>query len=206
MSKFDENLFGRIALLNHYITREELARCVEVQRAGPTRKHLGEVLLEEGHIDEDQLREILEIRNKKIRKFTRNAQVAAEEDRVFARQLLEDDRVDLEGLESAVLEQQRLRQLNLYFSLAEVLVSRKQIAVHEVLDHHAQQGLRTLSCSVCDAHYRVPEFVSGRDHACPRCDSVLRGPAYLDASLVDGVIRPVGVTDRERGATVEDVG
>ena len=70
MSKFDDTLFSRIALFNHYITQDQLNECVAQQEIEPTRK-LGEIMLENGYLSREQIDSILKIRRKKIRKYLR---------------------------------------------------------------------------------------------------------------------------------------
>lgn len=188
MSKFDENLFGRIALLNNYLTKEELERCIEVQREGGSSKSIGQVLLEEGYLTSDQLGRILDIRKKKVRRFLRSADDSALVDRELGRLLLARGLLDLEGLESAVLEQQYLRQLNLHFSLSEVLVSRGQVAVEDIQEVYVERGWKMGRCPTCDGHFRVVEFSPDEEYRCPRCQTVLESPAFLDSVMVDGVI------------------
>jgi hypothetical protein len=98
--------------------------------------------------------------------------------------------VDLDTLEDAVLEQQRLAVLNLHFSLSEVLLSRGRVGARDVLSVLAKQGQRVLECPICDCHYRVAEFVEGRRYQCPRCQSVLEQAKFLDPLMVDAVLEP----------------
>ena len=188
MSKFDENLFGRIAILRDYLTKEELEKCLEVQRESISPKSIGQILLEEGYLNEEQLDRILDIRNKKVRKFLRRHEDSAEVDKEIGRLLLQKGMLDLDVLEGAVLEQQRLRGLNLHFSLVEVLVSRGDIAPQRILDILAERDWRMKLCPVCDAHYQIVNFLEDEEYVCPRCQSPLVGPAFLDTVMVDGVL------------------
>lgn len=188
MSKFDENLFGRIAVLNNYISKSDLEGCLERQRSGATKKHIGHILLEAGHLSQDQFNRIVEIRNKKMRKLLRSQDDASENDREFARLALRERLLDLNSLEEAVLEQHRLRQFNLYFSLAETLISRKQLNLAGANRILALQGRSLLRCAVCDAQYRIFGFKEEERYSCPECDAQLEPPVFLDPLMVDGVV------------------
>ena len=203
MSKFDENLFGRIAVLNSYISRKDLEHCLELQQSGSTRKHIGHILLEEGHLTQEQFNRIVEIRNKKIRKLLRNQDDASENDREFARLVLQEGMLELDELEEAVLEQQRLRQFNLQFSLAETLVSRKQLTVESAKEILSMQGRSMLRCSLCDVQYRVVDCRADELYHCPRCKSELIRPVFLDPLMVEGVIGSEEVESTNETASPE---
>ena len=196
MSKFDENLFGRIAILNEYVTKPQLEECLELQRTGVDRKHIGQILLHHGYLTDDQLNRILEIRNRKVRKLLWNQNDGSEIDRAFARVVLQEFLVGLDDLEDAVLEQQRLRQFNLYFSLLEVLVSKQRVTVKTVKRILARQGRSILRCAVCDVQYQVAEFEEEEPFSCPKCESQLGPPAFLDPLMVEGIIGAEGIDAR----------
>ena len=193
MSKFEENLFGRIAVLNNYVTPDELRECLRAQKDGSGDRHIGEVLRERGHITEEQLERIVEIRNQKVRKLRRSQESATESDRELARVAIRNGSLDLGALESAVLEQQRLRKLNLHFSLVEVLVSRSTLSPVEAKRLLTEVDCGMLRCPVCDVQFRIVDQQSDEEYHCIKCDAVLDPPAYLDTGIVEGVVSAAGV-------------
>ena len=52
MSRFDEHLFGRLAIYNRILTKDQLVECLALQRvqAPDERQQIGEILLERGYI------------------------------------------------------------------------------------------------------------------------------------------------------------
>lgn len=188
MSKFDENLFGRIAVLNDYVTPEQLEECLEVCRSSSSKLHIGRVLLERGYISREQFDRIVALRKKKVRRLLRKPDEAQETDREFGVIARQEGVLGLDALESAVLEQERLKRLNLHFSLSEVLLSRGEIEAAEVLEILAAQGRRVLGCPSCDCHYRVVDFAAGKTYLCTRCESELVQPKFLDSLMVDAVL------------------
>ncbi len=205
MSKFDENLFGRIAVLSHYLTQEQLQDCLDWQRTQSSRVHIGHILLERGFLTNDQFDRILEIRRKKIRKLLTDRDEARESEREFSNLALRDGAIDLEQLEAAVLEQQHMRRLNLRFTLAEVLVSRGDLTREDAWRIQARQGRRVLGCPVCDSHYRIVDFRDGCEYSCPRCEhEALVPPPFLDSMLVDAELESSGGdSDRATREAVE---
>ena len=188
MSKFDENIFSRIAIFNNYVTKAQLEECIRIERGNSRDRRLGDILLEKGYISSEQLRAVLRIRRKKIRKYLRNPKEARESDKAFGREALTAGLINLDGLEEALLEQEYLARLNLHFQIGEVLVSKNRMSSDSVLKVLAQQGKRILLCPVCDCHYNVVEFQETKFYRCTKCESELAEPNYLDAVAVDALL------------------
>jgi hypothetical protein len=195
MSKFDENLFGRIAVFKDYLTWEQLEECLKVQRSQSPTPRLGEVLLQKGYLGQEQLQTILEIRRKKVRKLLRDPQEVRDADRAFGALALKAGFISLEDLETAILEQERLARLSLHFRLGEVLVSKSFMEVKDVLEILRHQGKRIVLCPVCDSHFNVIGFREGRKYRCLKCQAELMEPKFLDTVAVDGFIE-----DEESGS------
>ena len=188
MSKFDENLFGRIAVFKNYLTWEQLDECLKVQRSQDPERRLGEILRERGYLSPEQLQTILEIRRRKIRKLLRNPNEARECDKTFGEIALEFGYIKLEDLESAVLEQERLGRINLHFRLGEILVASGCMRVSEVQEVLGRQGKRIMVCPLCDAHYNVLGYRRVTSYHCPKCQGELDLPKFLDTVAVDAFI------------------
>jgi len=189
MSKFDENLFSRIALLNNYVSKRQLDECLEIRSGCASKEHIGNLLLERGYLTRDQFNRIVEIRNRKVRKLLRSQEDSLESDREFGRLVLQERLIDLDGLEEAVLEQKRLRRLNMQFSLVEVLVSRQQVEVETVKRMFSILGRSMLRCLLCDVQYQIVDFDKEDEYKCPKCGAKLEPPVVLDPLMVDGVVR-----------------
>ena len=188
MSKFDENIFSRIALFNNYVSKAQLEECIRIERENSRERGLGDILLEKGYISPDQLRAVLSIRRKKIRKYLRNPKEIRESDKAFGRVALTTGLVDLDDLEAALLEQESLARLNLHFQIGEVLVAKNRMSSDSVLKVLAQQGRRILLCPVCDCHYNVVEFQETKIYRCIKCEDELTEPNYLDTVAVDALL------------------
>jgi hypothetical protein len=195
MSKFDENLFGRIAILSNCLSREQFDECVQVQAAMPEKGFLGQILLERGYLTEPQLERILDIRRRKILKLTRSQADAREADRELVELVLRHGLLELGELEDAVLEQKRLRQLNLHLSLCEVLVSRGKLELGRALDLLAEQGRMLLRCVACERHFAAGGAREARNHGCRTCGGELTSPLFLDAAMTDGALEVESETE-----------
>lgn len=188
MPTLDETLFGRIAVFNNYLRQDQLDECLIIQRTDATARCIGDILLEKRYITQEQLNTILEIRRKKIRKVPRKPEESRESNRAFGELAVSAGLISLDDLEGAVLEQQRLGQLNLHFCLGEVLVAQSKMSTSHVVDLLGQQGKCILLCPVCESHYNVIKYQARKLYPCPQCGAGLIQPKFLDTIAVDGVI------------------
>jgi len=188
MATLDETLFGRIAVFNNYLRQDQLDECLAIQRTDATERCIGDILLEKGYISQEALRTILEIRRKKVRKVPQRPEEFRESNRAFGDLALGLGWITLDDLEGAVLEQQRLLQLNLHFCLGEVFLAQGKLTTSQVVDLLSKQGKCILFCPVCESHFNVVKFQTWKTYHCPSCDAELLHPKFLDTVAVDGVL------------------
>jgi hypothetical protein len=188
MSSLDENIFGRVAILNNYLRPDQLDECLQIQRAAGPQRRIGDILREKGYLTEAQLKTILTIRQKKIRKVQRDLEELRKTDKSFGRLALQLGLITIDDLEAAILEQQRLSTLNLHFRLGEVFVANGKLQPSDVLDLLRRQGKRILICPVCDIHYNVVEYRENKVYRCVKCDTELSVPKFLDSVTVDAIL------------------
>jgi hypothetical protein len=188
MASLDESLFGRIAVLNNYLRADQLEECLRIQRAESPPRRIGDILLEKKYLTEEQLRTILEIRRKKSRKSQANQGEVRENDKAFGHLALQSGLVNLDQLEGAILEQQRLKHLNLHFRLGEIMVAKRMLEASDVVRLLRSQGKQILLCPVCDIHYNVVRYQEGKGYRCNKCQSDLLEPKFLDTVAVDALI------------------
>ncbi len=188
MVTLDETLFGRIAIFNKYLRQDQLDECLTIQRTDATPRFIGDILLEKGYLKLEQLNTILEIRRKKIRKIQKKPGEAQESNRVFGDLTLLAGLITLDDLEGAVLEQERLSQINLHFCLGEVLVAQGKLKARQVIVILGKQGKCILLCPICESHFNVVKYRASKTYSCPQCSNHLIQPRFLDTIAVDGVI------------------
>lgn len=188
MASTDQNLFGSTALLTKWVRQDQLDECLRLQRSESSPRAIGEILLEKGYITGEQLNMVLEARRKRGKKqmVVPEDQVGA--DKAFGQLAVSRGLVTMDDLEAAVLEQQRLRALNLHFCLGEVFVANGRMKPADVLEILGLQGKRVLVCSLCDLHYNIVRHQKGKEYRCPACGAALIQPKFLETVAVDGVI------------------
>ena len=193
MANFEEHLFGRIAVLNGYLTPDQLEICLRKQRemhvSSPIK--IGKLLLQEGLLNEEQLAKIVDIRRKKLRRLARSAEEIIHSERRFRQRVLKNQAVTPNQLEAAVLEQQRLQSLNIQIPVWEVLVSLGHLSSEEVMNFLEEEGLRILTCKPCDLYFKIEPGAQKDKCRCERCGQVLNHPNFLDTVTHDGVIQVV---------------
>lgn len=186
--RFEENLISRVGILNGFLRRDQLVECLEENRASSCPRDLGQILLQKGYLTEEQLDIIQEIRRKKVRKMLWDTKEIDRGERAFGQIALRRGLIQLRDLETAILEQERLRKLNLQFRIGEILVSRGLLPADRVLEILAEQRKRVLHCTTCDFHYQVFDYKAGDEYHCKKCGGLLSEPFFLDSAVVDGVI------------------
>ena len=190
MSTFEEHLFGRIAVLNGFLTMDQLKECLALQgtASSSNRPRIGEILLSRGYLNKQQLTDILDIRKKKLRMMLRDSNDLVRTEKVFGQMALRRELVSLSNLEAALLEQRRLARMNLCIGLGEVMVSLGFMKVEEVLEILSAQNQRILVCPDCDGHFTVIGFHREKQYKCPHCQESLEVPGFLETIATDGVV------------------
>ncbi len=195
MSSFEEHLFGRIAVLNGYITVEQLEEGLEIQRNATNARPLliGKILRSKGYLLEWQLKKIVDIRRSKVRKMMRNSEDLLQAERDFRRHVIVENIVSPADMEDAVLEQRRLHRLNIQVTIWEVLVNLGRLAVNEVLEVLALKNHKIMTCRSCDLCFQVAGDNPTDRFFCTQCGRELTEPPYLDFVRTDGIVqgRPV---------------
>ena len=190
MSTFEEHLFGRIAVLNGFLTMHQLQECLTIHRSATSssRLQIGEILLSKGYLNKDQLGNILDIRRKKLRMMLRDSNGLVRTEKVFGQLALRKGFVTLDRLETALLEQQRLARMNLHISVGEIMVALKFMKVEEVLEILCVQNKRILVCPYCDSHFTVIGYHSEKNYKCRHCEQALEVRGFLQTISTDGVV------------------
>lgn len=200
MSRIDENIFGRLAMVQGWISREQFKECQEEERRAPGRGDLGQILFARGYLTEQQLGRLREVHRRKSRKLVREGEDAEHLDRAFVQVILRKEALSFGQLEAALLEQERLERLNLTLRLPEVILALGMLAEEQVLDVLRESQRSVLECPACDRYYSVGGYRSGTRYQCRRCGGALAEPRFLDAIAVDEPLDSSGGSRTKGGA------
>lgn len=88
------------------------------------------------------------------------------------------------AIETAVLEQQRLRRVNLRFRIGEILVRTGALSADQVREILAEQGVAVHNCVECHDVVNVDTSAPGSPR-CPSCQGTLIPAQFLDVVKAD---------------------
>lgn len=184
MPHAEDDAFARIALAEGFCTRGQLDRCREIQSNTDERLSIGQSLLREGFVTQEQYSRVLVLLRKGYKKerdaatVTREAGERLAEGRADARQGQEDrvlgGIVVAEGWISAGLLKFCLEETaRSGRPLADTLVALGHLKRAEVDSILGRLERTEVSCPSCSASLSVLRQSKGKSVRCPRCGNVL---------------------------------
>lgn len=143
-------------------------------------------------VDDDWIEWAQKSLRRKARRNFKESEDQRHQDRSFGQLALARGWVRVGILEDAILEQQRLRRLNLRFRLGEILVRHNALSVSQVRELLSEQGHRHWSCVECDAVITALPSADGNspegDLCCPLCSGELRAAVFLEPVRSDACL------------------
>ena len=106
MSARNEELFGRIAVSDGYITREQLEECLSVKSQSDSNSTLWQIMVEKSYIDHHTTNKILEKVDRELKAEKSNRGV----DKFFGDVAVSNGFCTAEQMEQAIAEQKRRMQ------------------------------------------------------------------------------------------------
>ncbi|MCI0651032.1 MAG: hypothetical protein L0Z55_04035 [Planctomycetes bacterium] len=136
-------------------------------------------------VDEAWAHEVQAVLKLRARRHGATSEEAARIDRSFGQIAIERKWISVANLEAAILEQQRLRRINLYFRVGEIFLNRGLLTVEQVRAILESQGYVQKDCTNCHSIVRVVAGVSEKDPSCPFCHGALTPTIFLDSVQSD---------------------
>ncbi|MBP7022038.1 MAG: hypothetical protein KBC30_09520 [Planctomycetes bacterium] len=164
----EDHLFGKIAVLNNFITEAQLEEAIQIQlQRKDTLASLPLILLNLGYITNEQFRDILETQKRRMPKPAVHPQ-EKRDDLVFAYLAVKNNYVEEEEIYQCLTAQSSLAKHGLLFRLSELLVAKYHMTLSQAEKILLEQDSLVLSCSQCGLRYNMlglqtPEFT------CKRC-------------------------------------
>ncbi len=187
-------LFGKLAIRRRFVTKKQVRECLRQQKAMDRPKPLGQILLERGHIDFDQLDEILHLQRKAhkagatgrthVPLFGRLAIQKGFCSWVQINECLQEQQ-EGEPTEGDAAETGRKRQL----LLGQLLIRKRYLSVDQFMEILRLQEKVYMICGECGKSYNVAVYKEGRDLRCRDCGGPLARPARPDETMIEG-LRP----------------
>ncbi len=166
---------------------------------------LFEKMIADGLVDSEWVSQVRTSLRKRLRQLHGDACELVHEDRSFGQLVLKEGWAKVGDLETAILEQQRLRRVNLRFRIGEIMLQLGQLSEAQVRNVLEMQGYRAMACSCCEVLINVSQSheennfqlneegqfdngVFGKDEeipCCPQCSGELHDAIFLDTVQTD---------------------
>lgn len=179
----------RIRILIHILRQQTIVPDATLQallREASTSRALLARLVADQTVTQDWATATERLLRRKARRVSEEELAERKGDRTIGQLALLRGWLDVSALEDAILEQQRLRRMNLRFRLGEILMQRGVLSADQVRALLAEQGYATAVCRRCEEIVAVSEPVAaeGKQH-CPACKASLRPTQFLDIVHAD---------------------
>jgi len=194
MAAGNEILFCRIAVHNGLVGVREIDECLEVQRTRAPSRHIAQLMLDRGLIDEAQARAILAMQRYRLRRSDR--QERPEDERDLAEALKQAASIPEEALEKARAEKAEMEERGLFPSIGDILVQQGAVSFRVLTEAADRLGRRPLWCASCGKKYRAVGYRPGIDARCRVCGGRLErreaGLAVPGAAPTESLQAPRG--------------
>lgn len=171
----------------HYqgkVTDARLQKILDRFRAAEA-ESLIQYLIGEDIVDEEWVAETqraLRIRARRQRDSEESFRI----DRSFGGVALRKQLITVAQLEEAILEQQRLHRLKLFFRIGEILLNLNHVTSEEAREILMEQGNAVGGCEGCSSIVRLVAGVRTETATCPFCNGTVTPAVFLDLVHSDG--------------------
>ncbi len=168
----EDTLFGRIAILNNFITKAQLEEALELQK---NREHfcpLALILLEKGYINRVQFRDIFETQKRKLPKPAINPQ-ERKEDMIFGYLGFKNHYLDQEAIYQCLCLQSQMAKKGLLFRLSELLINKGHLTINHAEKILEEQDRLVISCEGCELQYNILGLQIN-EFPCKRCGQKIK--------------------------------
>ena len=175
--------FGRIALKEGKVNKEQLEKAFQIQREGGYYESIGRIMVRLGYLSKEDIVYLLRRQQEEI---TNAVSTTTSRETLFGAIAVMKRFVTLSQVEECLKEQRHLRRLGLYMRLGEILVSKKYMTLEQVMDVLQQQRTEIKECPSCGRSYNITTFSQTKEQFCPACGTRLRPVKKLLSPRVDG--------------------
>jgi protein-arginine kinase activator protein McsA len=177
-------LFGKIAVNQNFCTQAQLDQGLAIQAASRDRMALGQVLMSEGFITQEQHSAILSIQRRNLTVVDPVHQVSRESlllGKLAVRERLATERdVNLCLRLQAKPGEKR--------SIGEIMVEQGCLTPNQLKELLAKQSKKIMSCPTCRLSFTVLSISKAKVVPCPRCKGPLREGKPSDSVRTDAQV------------------
>jgi protein-arginine kinase activator protein McsA len=187
-------LFGKLAAGRKYCTTAQIDKCISIQANNRDRVPLGQILLREGYITQEQHSEILAVQRRNLSAIDPVSKVRKES--ILIGKLAVHGKLMTEADVNACLRLQARDGEKR--SIGEIMVEQGYLSPAQLKGLLSKQHKRIMSCPKCRLSFTVLSSTQAKVVSCPRCkgrlqegkpnDSV-RTDAHLETSTSNRIRR-----------------
>ena len=195
-----EILFGQIALVEGYCTEEDLKILLQNQQKDPHRRPLGFCMLEQGFLQEVDLRRILEIQRKNIEIKISERKL----DHLLRKSLLRTGWISVEQLNMFRKTNEERAKRGEPFSLEQNLLTHNLLTPEQLREVYDSMGNQQIRCPKCSLQFFEMNFSSKKLYRCPKCRFKSAGEQFLTSPLSEdsGFTKHLIPTDKKKLKTL----
>jgi len=129
----EEVLFGRIAMVNGYISREQLIECLTYQAKEAPAEFLGDILLEHDYIDLEQVLSVLLLQQENLERQVGSIE-CRRRDILFGNLCIKKGFVDKEDIYKALRQQAVHERDGEHKSIGQILMDQEKLTEEQVAE------------------------------------------------------------------------
>ncbi|MCE9584789.1 MAG: protein kinase [Planctomycetes bacterium] len=202
----EDVLVGRIALASGLLTRDKLDECIHIFESSELPPTLGEVFVERGYLNRDQLANLLSLAGRDLPQSAASptplpansitpVPEALTESAFFGKIAIREKLVSHEQLFECLDEQLRLEKSGKARQIGEIMVEKGYLKLADVSRLLKLQKKVVMKCPNCEATYTVSEELSQKRLPCQRCKAPLVPVRRLVTAASETITATGEVTD-----------
>ena len=174
-------LFGKIAASRKYCTADQIEKCVAIQAKTPDRLPLGQILVSEGYITQDQHSEILGIQRRNMAAIDPVNKVS-KESLLIGKLAVREGFVSEEKVNACLRIQARDGEKR---TIGEIMVQKGFLTSADLKILLSKQHKRIMGCPTCKLSFTVLSTTHAKVVPCPRCKGALQEGKPTDSVRTD---------------------
>jgi len=181
-------LFGKVAVELGLIDPGVIQQAAELQENRYPDEPIGEVLIKEGLLTVENLKNILEAQIGKFNELDPDSRLK-KEDFIFGRIVVKNKLAAEKQLNECLREQARLAYHGKFVRIGTILVEKGILGPELVRKVLAIQRKTILICEKCLSQYNISNYAPGKKYRCTKCSSILIIPERIETAEVAASIR-----------------
>ncbi|WP_372367315.1 hypothetical protein [Candidatus Uabimicrobium sp. HlEnr_7] len=174
----EDLLFGRIALLNNIINKEQLEEAISLQKNSEPLRSISFILRQKEQIKRSQVKAILQAQKKNLPRPVKSPE-ERKEDMAFGYIAFRHEYLTIDDLVKCLKLQGDVAKRGLLFRLSEILYNDKYLTYEQIEEVIQLQQDKILPCSKCQTPYNIVGLPAKARFPCRKCQNIIEVPESL---------------------------